>query len=115
MLRKLFTDETGAVVSAELVLIITITFCSAAVGWATIGSAVVTELNDISEMLGTVDQSYNVSAHSAPANNATKGHGECSAFGFNDRQDDCDCKGLNAVTICGKTQNSVTTLESAQP
>ncbi len=107
MLRKLFSDETGAVVSAELILILTITFCAVAVGMSTISSAVVTELNDISEMIGAVDQSYSVTGHKAPAN--TGNHGRCSPFGFNDIADDCDCKPLVRTFTCGKTQSSGTT------
>ena len=103
MLRKLFSDETGAVVSAELILIITITFCAVATGWATIGSAIVYELNDISDMIGVVDQSFNVTSHSANAD-GTKPHGQCTPFGFNDRDDDCDCKGVVPLNTCGKTQ-----------
>lgn len=107
MLNKLFSDETGAVVSAELILVLTITFCAAAVGWSTIGSAVVSELNDVSEMIGTVDQSYNFVGHSATAaNSSAKGHGQCAASGYNDRNDDCDCKGIALVSTCGKTQTA---------
>ena len=107
MLRKLFNDETGAVVSAELILILTITFCAAAVGWSTISSAVVTELNDVSEMIGSVDQSYSYGAHRAPA--STGSHGSCSPSGFNDITDDCDCKALVRLSTCGKTQSAGTT------
>ena len=107
MLRKLFKEEMGAVVSAELILVLTITFCAAAVGWSTIGSAMATELNDVSEMIGTVDQSYSFVGHYAPAtNSASKGHGRCAASGFNDLNDDCDCEGIQLVSTCGKTQTS---------
>ena len=105
MLRTLFNDETGAVVSAELILIITITFCAAATGWAAIASGVVHELNYISDMIGVVDQSYNVTAH-ATSSDSTKNHGECAPFGFNDRDDDCDCKGVVQLSTCGKTQDN---------
>lgn len=106
MLRKLFNDEMGAVVSAELILVLTITFCAAAVGWSTVGSAIATELNDVSEMIGSVDQSYQFVGHSAPATQAAKGHGSCAASGFNDLNDDCDCNGIVLVSTCGKTQTA---------
>lgn len=59
-MRKLFNDEHGFVVSAELMLVITLMFCAAAVGWAAVRDALVNELNDVSHAIGTVSQSYSV-------------------------------------------------------
>lgn len=105
MLMNFLIDESGSVVSAELILVLTITFCAAAVGLSTIGSAVVSELNDVSEMIGSVSQTYNYTGIQAPRDNG-KFHGRCSGAGFNDRQDDCDCEGIVLVTTCGKTQTA---------
>jgi hypothetical protein len=103
MLTQILNDETATVVSAELILILTISFCGAAVGWSTIGSAIVSELDDISEMVGVIDQTYNVTAHAAPINETTN-HGSCSPFGFNDQEDDCDCQGVVLIETAGKIQ-----------
>ena len=103
MLRQFHEDESGVVVSAELILIVTIIFCSTAVGWSAVRSAVTHELDDLSDAVGVVSQSYNVTGI-RKSKNTGKPHGECSGFGFNDRQDDCDCRGLLNVTTCGKTQ-----------
>lgn len=102
-MRNFFNDEAGLVVSAELVLVVSLIFTAVAVGLAAARDALTQELNDISEMIGTVDQTYNVSALKAPINDTTS-HGSARAMGFNDRQDACDCKDLEIVTICGKTQ-----------
>lgn len=111
MLKRLLVDETGVVISAELILIITIVFCAAAVGWSTVGSAIASELDDISEMVGVVDQSFNVVAHTAPVGE-TLSHGSCGAFGFNDLDDDCDCLGIVLVSTAGKSQDGSGSAES---
>ena len=58
MFRKLLNDENGFIVSAELMLLITLSFCMAAVGWAAVRDALVNELNDVSHAIGAVSQSY---------------------------------------------------------
>ena len=104
-MRKLFNDEAGFVVSAELALIVTLIFTAVAVGVAVARDALVTEYNDISEMIGTMDQSYNVAGHSV-ARDSEKVHGDNSSFGYNDGQDECDCKDVNMSNVCGKDDPS---------
>ena len=106
-MRKFFNDEAGLVVSAELVLVVTLIFTAVAVGLAAARDALTQELNDVSEMIGTVDQSYNVSALNA-GDGSGKPHGTSNAMGFNDRADLCDCKSLEEVEICGKSQQGNT-------
>jgi len=105
MLRKLFNDEAGFVVSAELMLVITLMFCCAAVGWAAVRDALVNELNDVSHAIGAVSQSYNVTGFQK-AKNLGKPHASCSGFGFNDDADECDCKIIEYVDVCGKDDPS---------
>jgi hypothetical protein len=112
MFEEFMNDETGVVVSAELILIITIAFCAAAVGWAAISSAAVTELNDVSEMVGVVSQSYNYPGIVKRRNSPDTFHGRCSGAGFNDHADNCDCRGITFLTTCGKTQSASTTADS---
>ncbi|MHC4876478.1 MAG: hypothetical protein ACYTGL_08260 [Planctomycetota bacterium] len=104
MLRKLFNDEAGFVVSAELVLIVTLIFTAAAVGMAVARDALVQEFNDVSEMIGTLDQSYNVQGQSVAEPGGTKPHGSNNGMGFNDMGDACDCKAVTMIEICGKDQ-----------
>ena len=105
MFNSMIHDETGFVVSAELALIVTLIFTGVAVGMAVARDALVMELNDISEMFGTVSQSYNVTGLSKPRNNG-RFHAECSGFGYNDGQDECDCKKVNLFNVCGKDDPS---------
>ena len=58
MLNTLFRDEAGAVISAELVLVLTILVIGVIVGLSEVAVAVNTELNDVSNAIGALDQSY---------------------------------------------------------
>ena len=114
-MRKLFNDENGFVVSAELVLVLTIGVLAMVVGLTSVKDAITNELNDVADAFGAVDQSYNVRGLQADSPSGTKkAHASAAGFGFNDRQDDCDCKGLSIVEVCGKTQGGLAILESAQ-
>lgn len=109
-MRKLFNDEAGFVVSGELVLVLTIGVLAMVVGLASVKDSITAELNDIGDAFGVVDQTINVRGLTATANGG-KGHGSNAGFGFNDRQDDCDCKGLATSEVCGKTQGGSATTE----
>jgi Flp pilus assembly pilin Flp len=58
MLKNFWLDQNGAVVSIELVLIITLTVLALTVGLSEVAVAVNTELNDISNAVGALNQSY---------------------------------------------------------
>ncbi|MBC7822230.1 MAG: hypothetical protein IAG10_35545, partial [Planctomycetaceae bacterium] len=102
----------GFIVSAELVLVLTIGVLGMVVGLASVKDAITSELNDLADAFGTVDQSFNVRGLQAAANGG-KGHASALGFGFNDRQDDCDCKGLTTIEVCGKTQGGSATTEGS--
>jgi len=104
MLRKLYNDEFGFVVSAEYMLIITLAFCAAAVGWSAVRDALVNELNDVATAIGAVDQSYNYVGFKKVK--ASGNHATCAGSGYNDQQDDCDCKKIEYIEVCGKTDPS---------
>ena len=105
MLRKLINDENGFIVSAELMLVITLMFCAAAVGWAAVRDALVNELNDVSHAIGAVSQSVNVTGFQK-AKLTGKAHGSAAGFGYNDDADECDCKIIEYVDVCGKDDPS---------
>ncbi len=109
-MRKLFNDEAGFVVSAELVLVSTIAVLSMVVGLASIRDAVVSEMCDVASAFGAVDQSWNIRSVSKPGG-TTKGHGNSAGGGYNDLTDDCDCKETLFSDVCGKTQGVTTTGE----
>jgi len=80
-----FKDEAGFIISAELVLVMTIGVLSMVVGLAAIRDSVVHELNDVSHAIGSVSQSYQVPGLESPCGAWTAG------FGFHDSADECDC------------------------
>lgn len=104
MFRKLMNDEAGFIISAELMLIISLGFTAAAVGAAAIRDALVNEMNDVSHAIGAVDQTYNVTGFSKAK--AVQNHGSTTGFGYNDDGDDCDCKIITYTDTCGKEDPS---------
>tara|TARA_R110002072_G_scaffold146075_3_gene292862 strand:- start:13171 stop:13518 length:348 start_codon:yes stop_codon:yes gene_type:complete len=106
MMRNLLHDESGFLVSAELVLIFTLVFCAVAVGVATVRDSLVQELGDVAESIGALNQSYNYRGITAASDAVNVNHASCSGSGFNDENDDCDCKGIAFTTVCGKNDPS---------
>ena len=83
-LRQLWNDETGAIVSAEIMLIGTILVIGVIVGLKSLRDAVTTELADLAQAFANVNQSYSYSG--------VCGHASYSGGGsFQDQQDFCDC------------------------
>ncbi len=101
-LRKLWNDDSGAIVSIELILIVTIAVLALVVGWSEVAHAINTELDDISNAIGHFNQSYFYS-----------GFGSFKLWGgmknsysgssFFDLPDDCDgnCSGFSSITCAG--------------
>ncbi len=109
MLTRLFNDEAGFLISAELVLIFTLVFCAVAVGVAMVKDAVATEFSDVAEAIGALNQSYNFRSLQAEASMGSTDHATCTGSGFVDEADDCDCVGLLFPTVAGKNDPSVFT------
>ena len=83
LLAKFWNEETGAIVSAEIMLIMTILVIGVIVGLKSVRDAVVTELADVAQALANIDQSYTYSGVS--------GHHAATAGGFfHDLPDFCD-------------------------
>ncbi len=103
MLRKLWNDEAGAVLSAELVMVATILVIGMTVGLTAVRNSVVTELADLGQAISEIDQSYSYSG--------VEGHHSKSAGSkFRDAQDFCDSgnkslrnRNSKCVVICGVT------------
>ena len=104
-MRKLFNDEVGAVISAELVLVLTIGVLGMVVGLASVRDSINAELVDLSSAFGAIDQSFSVRG-SFKDSLTGKPHGGVAGFGFRDRGDDCDCKPLEFIDVCGKPDSS---------
>ncbi|QDT37958.1 branched-chain amino acid aminotransferase [Stratiformator vulcanicus] len=86
LLTNLWNDEAGVILSAEIVLVLTIAVLSVVVGLNAVAKAVVFELADVASAIGAVSQSFHVEGfHNEHGNACTDG------FGFQDRSDECDC------------------------
>lgn len=102
MLKSLWNDEAGVILSAELVLIGTILVLGMIVGLVELQCSIVAELSDLSSAFGNLNQSYETSGFGS-----TKGAGagfKARTFGaaYTDRADTCDCD-ANLSIQCGDT------------
>ena len=82
-MKNLFNDEAGFVVSAELILIATITVLGLVVGLAEVRQAVSEELEDVAASIGSLNQGYclnGLHTHKAQSNGSH----------FRDHSDFCD-------------------------
>ena len=89
-MRKLWNDEAGFIVSAELVLIATIMVIGLIVGLATVRDQVIQELADVAAAISDINQSYSWSA--------VTGHtSSVAGTMFDDTTDFCDEDGDGAT------------------
>ena len=58
MTLTLLNDESGFIISAELVLVASILVIGLIVGLSEIQHAIVTELNDVADAIGCINQSF---------------------------------------------------------
>ncbi len=98
MLKTLWNDESGVILSAEIVLIGTILVLGMIVGLVELQCAVIAELSDLSSAFGNLDQSYQISGFASG-----KGGGEFKArtngARYTDLPDACDCD-QNMSIVC---------------
>lgn len=104
--RLLAKDDAGFVVSAELVLVLTIAVLGMVVGLAAVRDAVTNELNDVAHAFGAVNQSYSVSGLKKKARWKDKAHAFVAGFGFRDTSDECDCQVIELTCGRGKEDPS---------
>ncbi len=83
MLKKLWSDEGGALLSMEFLLIATILVIGVIVGLSSVQTAVVTELADTASAIGALNQSYS-------SGGATGHHSSTNGQSWVDAQDSCD-------------------------
>ena len=88
MLNQLWNDEAGFIISAELVLVATILVIGCIVGLSEVQHAVVSELNDVGDAIGSLNQSYTFSGFHKCDGYST--HANTSGSAFKDEMDDCD-------------------------
>lgn len=97
MLHQLMNDEVGVVVSAELILILTLAVLAMVVGISEVSIAVNTELNDLSNAFGAMNQSFLFVGFHATGG---KLKSFVSGSAWFDGIDDCDWN-LSCDLICG--------------
>ncbi len=97
--RALWNDEVGLVISAELVLVLTVGVLMLVVGLHAVSKAVNQELNDVSNAFGTISQSFKYDGLKKPY------HSYVSGSAFKDRGDDCDCTEIRQVKPQPKYDN----------
>ena len=97
MIKSLWNDEAGVILSAELVLIATILVLGMIVGLVELQTAVVTELGDLATSFGKLDQSFNT----AGFRSVDGLHQKARTFGAGvlDTADSCDCDAI--AIVCG--------------
>ncbi len=99
MLKALWNDESGVILSAEIVLIGTILVLGMIVGMVELQCAVVAELSDLSSAFGNFNQSFQTSGFGS-----IKGYGgwfKARTYGaaYRDFADMCDCD-QNMSIVC---------------
>jgi len=83
LLMKLWNDDAGFVISAELILVATVAVLAMVVGLAEVSIAINEELEDVASAFGSVNQSF--------AFNGMCGHkGFIAGSGYHDGRDFCD-------------------------
>ena len=104
VLARLWKEDAGAVVSAEIMLVGTILVIGVVVGLKSVRDSVVTELADVAQAIANVNQSYNFSS--------VTGHGASSGGGsFGDGLDNCDA---NAYPYGGQESKCVSVAAAVQ-
>ena len=111
MFMKLWNDESGVIISAELVLVLSIAVLSMIVGLAEVASAVNTELNDVANAIGALNQSFSVTGFGSTT--LTKVKAYTFGSGWTDTIDDCDtdttCDIVQGATSHGQQTGAVGT------
>ena len=93
MLRKLWADTDGFIVSTELILIASILVLGLVAGLTQIAAEVAEELGDVGAAIGVINQSYSyggISGH----------HGVVDGSQFTDATDGVDQTGGSCVQTC---------------
>ncbi len=98
IVQRLYNDEAGFIISAELVLVLTIAVLAMIVGLSEVAVAVNTELNDVSNAIGALNQTYAFTGFWSGSHGKTKSYVKGSSF--KDSYDDCDLN-TSCDIVCG--------------
>ncbi len=112
MIRALWYEENGFIISAELVLVLTIAVLAMIVGLSEVTVSVNTELNDVSNAIGALNQSYAFTGFVGSSFCAGKTKSNSAGSRFTDAVDDCD---LNTTCDLVTGADAVTASEAVTP
>ena len=87
--KTFLNDDAGFIISAELILVATIVVLGLIVGLSEVQHAVVSELNDVADSVGSINQSFSYSGV-ASVKKGGKIKAQLAGSFFNDQQDECD-------------------------
>ncbi len=90
MMKSFWNDESGVIISAELVLVLTICVLGVIVGLSSVVVAVNEELQDVAHAIGVLNQSFCYTGFTGCKKN---GNPLSCVYGAanTDGPDDCDC------------------------
>ena len=109
LLRRLWNDEAGFVVSSELVLIATILVIGLIVGLTSLRNQVVQELTDTGQAIGAVSQGYTFYGTSKASVAQT------DASSWDDKADFCQTTPPNQDTAAGVEPAGISVREAPTP
>ena len=101
MIKKLWSDEAGVILSAEIVLVGTILVVGMVVGLVELQSSVVDELNDLGEAIGAINQGYSTASILSFKQGRTGVKAETFGSQFRDQVDSCDGNECDIVCFTG--------------
>ena len=107
---QFWSDESGVLVSAEIVLLCTIVVLGLVVGLVEFQSSIVAELEDLASAFGNFDQSYKTSGFVSIGSGRFAGKGvKARTFGaaYADLPDNCDCDTVHITCNDGGEKNSL--------
>jgi Flp pilus assembly pilin Flp len=99
-MKKFINDESGVIISAELALVLTIAVLAMVVGLSEVAVAVNTELNDLSNAIGALNQDYFYTGFKADTLLGQKSKSAVGGSRFEDEHDDCDAN-TTCDLVCG--------------
>ena len=99
LLTRLWNDEAGFIISAELILVSTIAVLAMVVGLSEIAININSELEDVGCAFGSINQSFQYMG--VQGHNGYNTSGSC----YLDMVDFCDCANITAIGGTGEGQN----------
>jgi len=105
---RLWNEETGAIISAEIILVASILVIGVIAGLKSLRDSVVTELADVAQAIANINQSYSFSG-------ASGHHAFNPGSSFSDLADFCDTSGVPTDAGNSKCVSICSNLAVAEP